>query len=454
MSDDENKEGILIVDDEENMVFILTELLRREGYHTYSAGNASEALKAFKHNAISLVITDLVMPGVDGLQLLSMLKKIDTTVPVILITAYGTIDTAVKAIKKGAYDYIVKPFDNEEILYVVKKAITAHGDRNKNAYKATSDKLLIGSSKKMEQMYTMINRIAESTSTVLIVGETGTGKELAAREIHLRSRFSNGPFVCVNCAALPDTLLESELFGYEKGAFTGAVNSKPGRFELTAGGTIFLDEIGDMSLMMQAKLLRVLQDKKIVRLGGTKEIEVEVRIITATNKDLETACAQGSFRQDLYYRINVLNIAIPPLREHKEDIPGIADSFVKYFCEKDAYPMKRLSEKVLIALIAHDWPGNIRELENVIARAVVLSPGTEILPDALGFVHPPQEEMDRKKGLKESVRQTTATLERSAIIKALKENKGNRSKTAKALGISRRGLLYKLKLYKLDEFAK
>jgi len=443
------KQNILIVDDEENMCRILSELLTRAGYSTYDTGNAKEALKIFKGNEISLVITDLIMPGINGLQLLSMLKQIDPALPVILITAYGTVDTAVEAMKKGAYDYILKPFDNEEILFVVKKAIASNRYRNKKLRRTTHGKLLIGSSANMDYIYTLIDKIAESSATVLIIGETGTGKELVAQEIHDRSRYSEGPFICVNCAALPDTLLESELFGYEKGAFTGAINSKPGRFELATGGTIFLDEIGDMSLLMQAKLLRVMQDKTIIRLGGTKSIKVDVRIITATNKDLETACRHGSFRQDLYYRINVLNIKIPPLRDHKEDIPEIANHFIEYFCKRDDYPIKKLSSQTTAAILAYDWPGNVRELENVIERAVVLSSEDEITSKDLG-IQEIKTDTIKHKSLKDSIRFTSAQIEKEAIIKTLKETKGNRTKAAKILGISRRSLLNKIKLYKLE----
>ncbi|MBA7483219.1 Regulatory protein AtoC [subsurface metagenome] len=443
------KKNILIVDDEENMCRILSELLTRAGYSIYDTGNAKEALKIFKNNEISLVITDLIMPGINGLQLLSMVKEIDPALPVILITAYGTVDTAVEAMKQGAYDYILKPFDNEEILFVIKKAIASNRYRNKQLRSTTLGKLLIGSSSKMEFIYKTIDKIAESSATVLIIGETGTGKELVAREIHDRSRRSDGPFICVNCAALPDTLLESELFGYEKGAFTGALNSKPGRFELAAGGTIFLDEIGDMSLLMQAKLLRVMQDKTIIRLGGTKSIKVDLRIITATNKNLETACQKGSFRQDLYYRINVLNIKILPLRDHKEDIPEIANYFIEYLCKKDGYSIKKLSLQTMSVIMSYDWPGNVRELENVIERAVVLSSGDEILPGDLGLQDIKTEHV-KQKTLKESVRTTTAQMEKQAISKALNKCKGNRTKAAKILGISRRSLLNKIKLYKLE----
>ena len=351
--------------------------------------------------------------------------------------------------KQGAYDYILKPFDNEEILFVIKKAIASNRYRNKKLRRTTLGKLLIGSSSKMEFIYKTIDKIAESSATVLIIGETGTGKELVAREIHDRSRRSDGPFICVNCAALPDTLLESELFGYEKGAFTGAINSKPGRFELAAGGTIFLDEIGDMSLLMQAKLLRVMQDKTIIRLGGTKSIKVDLRIITATNKNLETACQKGSFRKDLYYRINVLTIKIPPLRDHKEDISEITSHFVDYFCKRDDYPIKKMISQTMDVILTYDWPGNVRELENVIERAIVLSSGDEITPEDLGLQEIKTDTI-KHKSLKDSIRFTSAQMEKEAIIKTLKETKGNRTKAAKVLGISRRSLLNKIKLHKLE----
>ncbi len=444
------RKTILVVDDEENMCRILSELLTRSGYLVYEAGNSQDALRIFKKNNVSLVITDLIMPGVNGLQLLAALREIEPALPVILITAYGTVDTAVDAMKKGAYDYILKPFDNEEILFLVKKALMASSYRSRKLQRKTSDRLLIGSSKKMKSTYQAIDKIAKSSATVTIYGETGTGKELVAREIHDRSKYSTGPFICVNCGALPDNLLESEFFGYEKGAFTGAINPKPGRFELAASGTLFLDEIGDMSPLMQTKLLRVLEDKTVVRLGGTKSIKVKVRIIAATNKDLKKACLEGSFRKDLYYRINVLAIAIPSLRNHKEDISEIANYFVDHFCKKEGYPKKSLSAQTSVALMNYNWPGNIRELENVIARAVVLSSGEIIQPEDLGLVDIEQDGLT-KKDLKESVRATAAMVEKAAIVKALKENKGNRTKAAKALGISRRSLLYKIKYYELKE---
>lgn len=438
------KNGILVVDDEENMRRILSRLLTQAGYAVHAANDAHNAMMMFRKHNIALVITDLVMPGVDGISLLVKLKDIEPSVPIIMITAYGTVDTAVAAMKKGAYDYVLKPFDNEEILYAVQKALSSGEYRKTKLYRAAPGNLLIGSSEKMAHIYELIDKIANSMATVLICGETGTGKELVAREIHNRSTRSEGPFISVNCAALPDTLLESELFGYNRGAFTGAINPKPGRFELATGGTIFLDEIGDMSVLMQTKLLRVLQDKTVTRLGSTKPTTIDVRIITATNKNIELACTEDRFRQDLYFRVNVLNMKIPPLREHKEDILDIAHFFVEYYSKRNNKPIKKLAAESGASLLAYEWPGNVRELENVIERAVVLSTEKEIKPDDLGFK--PSQEGDANN-LKDSVRVTTAQVEKQAIVKALKECKGNKSKAARKLGISRRTIINKIKQY-------
>jgi two-component system response regulator AtoC len=440
------KDGILVVDDEENMRRVLSQLLAKAGYTVHTASDAHDAMTVFRKQRIALVITDLVMPDVDGMTLLAKLKENEPSVPVIMITAYGTVDTAVAAMKKGAYDYVLKPFDNDEILYAVKKAIASEKYRGKKLYRMKPGNLLIGASPKMKHIYELVDKIADSMATVLIYGETGTGKELVAREIHNRSARSEGPFISVNCAALPDTLLESELFGYERGAFTGAVNSKPGRFELAAGGTILLDEIGDMSMLMQTKLLRVLEDKSVTRLGGTKSNEIDVRIITATNKEIEHACKNNEFRQDLYFRINVLNLKIPPLREHKEDIVDIARYFVEYYCKRDNRPARALTEDSIASMLAYDWPGNVRELENVIERAVVLSANDNIIPADLGFQ--PIEQAS-ESSLKSSVRSTTAEIEKQAIVRTLRETGGNRSKAARKLGISRRTLINKINLYKI-----
>jgi two-component system response regulator AtoC len=441
-----NEELILIVDDEENMLEVLERVLTAAGYQVLPAAGADEALRLFNKRRPALVITDLVMPYTDGLGLLAALKEIDPSVPVVMITAFGTVETAVTAMKKGAYDYVLKPFDNDEILFVARKAISSGRDRNSKLYRTDPDNLLIGTSEKITRIYEVIDKVADSMGTVLIRGETGTGKELVAREIHRQSQRREGPFICVNCAALPDTLLESELFGYERGAFTGAVNSKPGRFEFARGGTIFLDEIGDMSMLMQAKLLRVLQDKTVTRLGGTKATEIDVRIIAATNKDIERACHEKEFRDDLYYRLNVLSIIIPPLREHKEDIPAVARYFVEYYSKRDGRSVKEISPECLNWLLAYDWPGNVRELENVIERAVILSSREMIEPPDLS-IH--SEERVNDSSLKSAVRSTTAEIEKQAIMKALADNKGNRSKAAKQLGISRRTLITKIQLYQI-----
>lgn len=438
------KDKILIVDDEENMRQILERLLTSSGYAVVVAASAADAMSLFNKHAISLAITDLVMPGNDGMQLLNALKEIDPSVPVIMITAYGTVHTAVTAMKRGAYDYVLKPFDNNEILFAVKKAISSNKYRNCKWYGGASGNLLIGNSEKIAHIYELIDKVADSMGTVLISGETGTGKELVAREIHRRSSRSEGPFICVNCAALPDTLLESELFGYEKGAFTGAINPKPGRFELAHNGTILLDEIGDMSLLMQTKLLRVIQDKMVTRLGATEANEIDVRIIASTNKDLERACHEKQFRQDLYYRINVLNLKIPPLREHKEDIPDMAQYFVERYCKRDNRPVQAIAPKCVTQLLAYDWPGNVRELENMVERAVVLSKNGKIRYEDL-TPHKPGITTDTN--LHDSLRLTKHEIEKHAIANALKECNGNRSKAAKKLGISRRTIINKIKQY-------
>ena len=441
-----NDAWILVVDDEAHMREVLARLLGAAGYRVVTTASAEEALSAFSRRGCALVITDLVMPGTDGLDLLTKLKDLEPSVPVVMVTAYGTVETAVTAMKKGAHDYILKPFDNNEILFVVQKAISSNKDRNAKLCRTLPNNLLIGTSEEMTHVYEVIDRIADSMGTVIIRGETGTGKELVACEIHRRSARREGPFICVNCAALPDTLLESELFGYEKGAFTGATNSKPGRFEFARDGTIFLDEIGDMSLLMQTKLLRVLQDKTVTRLGGTRGTEVNVRIIAATNKDLERACRDREFRQDLYYRINVLRLTVPPLREHKQDIVDITRHFVEHYSKRNNRPVKPITAEGMNRLLAHDWPGNVRELENVIERAVIMSSRDRIDADDLGFHRSVRAAPD---DLKNAVRSSTAEIEKQAIINALAEYGGNRSKAARKLGISRRTIIKKIAQYRI-----
>lgn len=451
----EYKKSILVVDDEVNIRRILSAFLEKEGYQVFIAGNGREGLRCFKENSPNLVITDLKMPGMDGLELLSEIMKFGTRIPVIMITAYGTVETAVSAMKKGAYDFILKPFDMEEIKRVVKKALNV---QEENAKEVTffpigpyEDKI-IGRSAKMREVYEMIEKVSKSVATVCILGESGTGKELVARAIHSRGPRSANPFIKVNCAAIPENLLESELFGYEKGAFTGAHVSKPGRFELADKGTLFLDEIGDMSLHNQSKLLRVIQEREFERVGGVKTVKVDVRLIVATSKDIEKCVANREFREDLYYRISVVPISLPPLRERKEDIKNLVDFFLSRFNEREKKDIESIGSELLGVLIGYDWPGNIRELENVIERMVVLE-DTKVLQVSHLPEHlkPKPEKISDKLTLREEARKERVEKERNLIIEALQSAKGNRTKAAELLGISRRTLQTKIKEYVLED---
>ena len=438
--------NILIIDDEPKMCKVLRFALEPDGYQVSTAGSAEEGLEKFGQDSFDLVITDLKMPGKDGLYVLGEVKKRNPQTEVIMMTAYATAQNAVEAMKKGAYDYIIKPFEMDELKLKVrhimeKRALT---EENVQLKKRLKDKYslenMVGQSGIMQEVYKMVERVAPTDATVLIRGESGTGKELVAQAIHNLSPRASEPFIAVNCGALPENLLESELFGHEKGAFTGADRMKPGRFELAGKGTIFLDEIGDISPSTQIKLLRVLQNHQIERLGGTKTIEVKARTITATNRDLEAALQDGSFREDLYYRINVFPIYLPPLRERKEDIPDLVAHFLKRFGrEEDA-----IEPGALELLINYRWPGNVRELENVIERALIMSTTGVIreqdLPPhvrqlATSGATPVSTTFDiPSEGL--SLEQVERDLIRSALNKA----GGNKSKAAKLLGITRRRL--------------
>ncbi|MCH7761565.1 sigma-54-dependent Fis family transcriptional regulator, partial [candidate division TA06 bacterium] len=388
---------ILVVDDEPNMRRVLSAVLEKEGFHVLTAGDGEEALRLFVGAGLkttpTAVITDLKMPKMDGLQLLIEIHRRDARIPVVMITAHGTIETAVEAMKRGAYDYITKPFDTEEIKMIVKKALAVQEASSKDVGVQNFEPLLelgpevdskiIGKSRRMKQVYETVHKVSQSVATVLILGESGTGKELIARAIHSNSPRREKPFIRVSCAALPESLLESELFGYEKGAFTGAATRKPGRFELAHQGSLFLDEIGELSTATQSKLLRVLQEREFERLGGVETIKVDVRIIAATSKDLEKALGEGSFREDLYYRLNVVSVDLPPLRERKEDIPDLANYFLERFCKREGKEVKLLNEEALSLLLQYEWPGNIRELENVIEKIVVLQEEKVILPQHL-----------------------------------------------------------------------
>ena len=433
---------ILVIDNEERMCHLLQAALESEIIQVEMALDGEQGFDQFKNSDFDLIITDLKMPKINGLELLDKIKKVSSETEVILMTAFATAQTAVDAMKLGAYDYLIKPFDMEELKLKVerildKKRLEAENINLKQQLQSRFHfDNIIGKSGKMQDVFKLVERVVESDTTVLIRGESGTGKELIAMAVHQNSPKSEQPFVAINCAAIPENLLESELFGHEKGAFTGADRMKPGRFELAGGGTIFLDEIGDLSPSLQVKLLRVLQTKQIERLGGIGSIPVKARVITATNRDLENQLKQGSFREDLYYRINIFPIFLPPLRERKEDISLLIEYFLNKFANQKKY---RISEQAEKRLLAHHWPGNVRELENAIERSVLLcSDGiiqTEHLPPHLNFAD--QQEVvsilpDDGIHLEEH--------EKDLIKQALRKADGNKSKAAQLLGITRRKL--------------
>ncbi|HPZ10300.1 MAG TPA: sigma-54 dependent transcriptional regulator, partial [Candidatus Eremiobacteraeota bacterium] len=378
---------ILVVEDEKALRIALCNMLQDEGYETIEAEDGKIALELIRGPLPALVITDLKMPKIDGMKLLKRIKEIDSQLPVIVITAYGTSSTAIDAIKHGAYDYITKPFDLDEVLLKVKRALSHEALALE--VKALKDELLdryrmdniIGNSSKMQDIYKTIGRVAETRATVLIQGESGTGKELVANAIHYNSLRKSGPFIKINCAALPESLLESELFGHEKGSFTGAISTRRGKFEIANNGTIFLDEVSEMSPVLQSKLLRVLQDQTFDRVGGNQNIIVDVRVIAATNKNLEEEVKKGNFREDLYYRLNVVFIMLPPLKDRKEDIEPLIEHFLHKYSSEAKSQTIGISRGALNILKEYDWPGNVRELENVIERSIVFSGGKTITPE-------------------------------------------------------------------------
>ena len=455
---------LLIVDDEINIRRVLAAMLKREGYEVTAAGDGEQALTALHKSPIDVVITDLVMPRLGGLDLLRRVAAEFPDVPVIMITAHGTVDTAVEAMKAGAFDYITKPFDQEELKKVILKATRARDLERQHVHTAGGDSErppLVGQSAAMRAIFEIVAKVADSPSTVLITGESGTGKELVAQALHRGSSRRDQPLIKVNCAAIPKDLVESELFGYEKGAFTGAVGSKPGRFELADGGTLFLDEIGEVPVEMQVKLLRALQESEFERVGGIRTIRVNVRLIAATNRDLLALIAEGRFREDLYYRLNVVPVALPPLRDRKEDIPALAQHFVERYNRRLGKKVERVDDEALEVLLGYSWPGNIRELENLMERSVLFADGTVItaaqLPESLREKAPgtpmpiaavgPIGSIAAPSGasMKEIVRQAQAELERELISRALEETSGNVTRAAKRLQISRKSLQVKMK---------
>jgi len=445
-----NNRVVLVVDDERNQREMLVGFLIKKGYQAMGCQNAIEALSIIKEQPVDLVLTDHQMPEMTGHELLTQIKKINPEILVILFTAYGTVETAVKAMQEGAYHYLTKPVDLQELTAILKKGTDylQVREENRELRKILQERFsfdqIVSASSQMEAVLNLVTRVAPTDTTVLIRGESGTGKELIAQAIHFHSKRANRPLIKVNCAALPETLLESELFGHEKGAFTGALNLRRGRFEESEGGSIFLDEIGDISLSTQAKLLRVIQDKSFQRLGSNKTIQANCRILAATNRDLEKSIQEGSFREDLYYRLNVVPILIPPLRERKADIPKLIEHFLEKFGLKCHKPIKGLTREARDILLKYNYPGNIRELENIIERAVVLTRHQVIDEDDLPIqMRPsPAEEISIDKN--HSGNQLEIT-ERKLLMKALENNEWVQTRAAEELGISERVLRYKMK---------
>jgi DNA-binding NtrC family response regulator len=441
--------NILIVEDEPRMRRLLEISLGEDGHHPQTVEDAETGLKFLRKESADLVVTDLKLPGMTGLDFLQEVKRLNAALPVIVMTAYGTVETAVEAMKAGASDYVLKPFSMAELKLVVRKELDVQRVREENRSlkealgKRYQYQNIIARSAKMQEVLGLVERVASTNSTVLLGGESGVGKDLIARAIHQHSRRNAGPFIKINSTAIPDTLFESELFGFEKGAFTGAHASKPGKFELADKGTLFLDEIGDVPAPTQVKLLRVLQEREFERLGGTKTLKVDVRMIAATNRDLRAALEQGTFREDLYYRLNVVPIDIPPLREHKEDIPDLAKHFLARFVRENEKQIDGLTPTAIKTLLDYHWPGNVRQLENAIERAVALT-ANKVL-DAADF------QLDTGQGKSNtsaaSFLPDGTTLEQwedEMIREALRRANGNKSQAARLLGLSRNALRYRL----------
>jgi DNA-binding NtrC family response regulator len=446
---------ILIVDDESEMRSALSHALTRAGFTVESAASGTEALVKLKKNPISLVITDLKMPEMSGMEVLGAAKKIVPGIPVIVITAYGSIHNAVEAMQAGAADYLLKPFSFETLEVTVKKVIGSTDGNGQTRLGGPNTKIqpvlktLITQDPRLLEILKLAENVAASRSTILIQGESGTGKELLAAYIHEHSGFKEEPYVAVNCAALPDTLAESELFGHEKGAFTGAVGRKMGKFELAKRGTVVLDEISEMSLPLQAKLLRVLQEREIDRVGGSRAVPMLARVVAISNVDLKKAVSECKFREDLYYRINVIPFTIPPLKERKGDIPLLAEHFMEKCCKLNNRDMMPISDAAVTRLVNNEWQGNIRELENTIERAVLMGSGPQLLPEHL-FLDPAETVSQSKSAVSIQTGMTVREMEKQLISKTLDEVNDNRTRAAELLGISIRTLRNKLREYKQE----
>lgn len=446
------KKKILVVDDEENVQQLLKKVLINEGFGVELASNGKIALEILEKSSIDILISDIKMPEMDGIDLLKEIQRLNLGIKVILITAFASVNTAINALRFGASDYITKPFDIDEILFSVKK-LSSNLSKDINeldeiVLNNPNLKVLKSKSPSMLKTIQLINQIADSQATVLIQGETGTGKELIAHTIHELSQRKNKALIKCNCSAIPDTLLESELFGYEKGAFTGAVQRKPGRFELADGGTLFLDEIAEIPMIIQTKLLRAIQEREFERLGGIKTVKTDIRIITASNKDLEKEVELGNFREDLFYRLNVVHIQVPPLRERKEDLEELIQFFLQKSSKISNRPVKSVSNEVMSVFYQYNWPGNIRELENVIERCVLVSKDQIIHLSDLPEKYVKNSLMPTSdKKLDNYIDQT----EQKVIISTLKECAGNRTKASEMLGISRRSLQRKIAKYQIED---
>jgi Nif-specific regulatory protein len=446
-------EKILVVDDDQGIRFFLGEVLKKKKYEVDTASSAEQALNKVKKDNYSLIILDVRLPGISGIEVIKRLKELDSAVPIIVMTAYGSKELAVQAVQEGAYDFFVKPIKLEEFLIILRRAMEKRqlqrevSKLEESLKKKYDFENIAGASGPMQEVFALVKKVAGTDSSVIIYGESGTGKELIAQAIHTHSLRKDKPFVKLNCVAIPEGLLESELFGHEKGSFTGAIAQKAGKFELANGGTIFLDEIGDMTLPTQAKILRVLQEKEFERVGGTKTIKVDVRVIAATNKNLQKAVEEKAFREDLFFRLNVVPIYLPPLRERKGDIPLLVEHFLKETREKVKKKILGVSQEALELLMEYPWPGNVRELENCIERAAVIVEGDLITKDCLPIyvtTHEGQKVQSESNG---SIDGALANIEKKLILEALEKVGGVQVKAAKLLGITERSLWHRIKKY-------
>lgn len=455
---------VLVVDDESNLRKVLAAILRKEGYEVAIAENGEVAQAEFEKNGADVVITDMVMPKVGGLELLKAVHALRPDVPVIIITAHGTVDSAVEAIKAGAFDYITKPFEQSEIQSVVAKAArTQEANQGHVPPEGRPRTSIVGDSPQVQEIFKIIDKVADSPSTVLITGESGTGKELVATALHDGSSRKDKPLIKISCAAIPKDLMESELFGYERGAFTGAVTSKPGRFELADGGTLFLDEIGEVPIEMQVKLLRVLQESEFERVGGIKTTRVDVRLIAATNRDLAAEVDAGRFRKDLFYRLNVVPLHLPPLRDRRTDVPSLVKHFIEKYNKRLNKKIEGIADDALVMLQAYPWPGNIRELENMMERVLLFADGPRIevkdlpepvrtsLQSAVAQMTDTATPMVGETPLKDFLKAKQAEIEKAFIVQALAKTEGNVTRAAKLLGISRKSLQTKMKEFGLRD---